>query len=76
MREFDAVLAAEIAKARSADDLVARVDEMIESHRSQTLLSTTGAAEAVAEIIRRNTGLEQAIRALALAVESLAAKNR
>jgi hypothetical protein len=49
---------------------------LIESHRTQALLSTTGAPAAIGELARRNEGLEEAVRALALAVEKLAAADR
>ena len=76
MSELDQVLQAEISKPTAADGLVAHIDELIESHRTQTLLSTTSTTAAVGELARRNEGLEQAIRALALTVENLAATHR
>jgi hypothetical protein len=76
MSELDHDLQAQIAKPTATHSLVARVDELIESHRTQTLLSTTGMPGAIGELARRNEGLEQAVRALALAVEHLAATDR
>jgi hypothetical protein len=76
MSELDHDLQAQIAKPTDADGLVARIDELIESHRKEALLSTTGAPGAIGELARRNEGLEQAVRALALAVENLTATDR
>jgi hypothetical protein len=76
MSELDHDLQAQIAKPTHASGLVARVDELIESHRTQTLRSTTGMPGAIGELARRNEGLEQVVRALALAVENLAATDR
>ena len=76
MSELDHDLQAQIAKPTATSGLVARIDELIESHRTQTLLSTTGMPGAIGELARRNEGLEQAVRALALAVEHLAATDR
>jgi hypothetical protein len=72
LNELEQALHAEISKRAGAEGLVAHVDQLIESHRTEKLLSTTGTAGAVGELARRNEGLEQAIRALALAVENLA----
>jgi hypothetical protein len=69
--ELNRVLQAEISKSNGADGLVAQVDELIESHHTEPLLSTTSASAAIGELARRNEGLEQAVRALALAVENL-----
>jgi hypothetical protein len=76
MSELEQVLHAEISKPADAESLVAHVDQLLESHRTQELLSTTGTAAAVGELARRNEGLEQAIRAVALAVENLATADR
>ena len=73
MSDLERVLHPQISMPTAAEGLVARVDELIESHRCETLLSTTSASAAIGELVRRNEGLEQAIRALALAVEQLAA---
>ena len=74
--ELDHVLHAQVSKPAAADGLGARVDALIESHRTQVLRSTTSATECIGELVRRNEGLEQAVRALAFAVESLAAPDR
>ena len=76
MSELDHVLRAQISEPTAADGLVARVDELIESHRTQALHSTTSTTGCVGELARRYEGLEQAVRALALAVENLAATDR
>jgi hypothetical protein len=76
MSELEQVLHAEISKPADAESLVAHVEQLLESHRTQELLSTTGTAAAVGELARRNEGLEQAIRAVALAVENLATADR
>jgi hypothetical protein len=52
---------------------VARIDELIASHRTQVLHSTTSTTSCVGELVRRYEGLEHAVRALALAVENLSA---
>jgi hypothetical protein len=76
MSELENVLHAQISTPTASDSLVAHVDRLIESHRTQALLSTTGAPAAIGELARRNEGLEEAVRALALAVEKLAAADR
>ncbi len=76
MGELDHSLYTEISNPSAEDGLVARVDELIESHRTQTLLSTTSTTAAVGELASRIEGVEQAIRVLALAVENLAAACR
>ena len=76
MNELDHDLQAQIAKPTATDGLVARIDELIESHRKEALLSTTGAPGAIGELARRNEGLEQAVRALAIAVENLTDTDR
>lgn len=73
--ELDHVLHAQISKP-AAVGLGARVDALIESHRRQALHSTTSTSECIGELVRRNEGLEQAVRALALAVEDLATPGR
>ena len=56
------------------DTLYARVDELVESHKGQEpLLSTMGTQALVEELVSRTHGLEQAVRAIALEVEKLAA---
>jgi hypothetical protein len=76
MSELEHVLNTQISKPTAPDELVAHVDQLIESHRTQPLLSTTGMPGAIGELARRNEGLEQAIRALASAIEHLAATDR
>lgn len=76
MTELDRVLHAEISHPHAADGLTAHIDGLIESHRTQALLSTTSPAAAVGELARRNEGIEEAIRALAAAIEDLAAAQR
>ncbi len=76
MSELDHDLQAQIEKQAAMTGLVARIDELIESHRTQPLLSTTGMPGAIGELARRNEGLDQAVRALARAVEKLAATDR
>jgi hypothetical protein len=53
--------------------LNARIDELLESHRTQRLLSTTGPQAAVRELAIRTQGLEKALRELAAEVERLSA---
>ncbi len=74
--ELEHVLHAQISKPAAADGLGARVDALIESHRTRALHSTTSTTECIGELVRRNEGLEQAVRALALVVENLAAPDR
>lgn len=76
MTELNRALHAKISKPNAADGLIVHVDELIESHRAQALRSTTSATAAIGELARRNEGLEQAVRALALTVENLAATQR
>jgi hypothetical protein len=76
MSELDYVLRAQISEPSPTEGLVARVDALLESHRTQELLSTTGVVPAVGELAIRSEGLEQAVRELALAVETLAATDR
>ena len=74
--ELEQVLHAQVSKPAAAEGLGARVDALIESHRTQALRSTTSTTECIGELVRRNEGLEQAVRALALAVENLAVRDR
>jgi hypothetical protein len=76
MSELDDVLHAQISEPTATDGFVAQVDGLIASHRTQALRSTTSTTECIGELVRRNEGLEQAVRALALAVEKLAAHDR
>lgn len=71
MTELERVLQAAISKSNAPDGLMARVDGLLESNRTQALLSTTSTNAAVGELARRYEGLEEAIRALALAIENL-----
>jgi len=73
MSELDDVLHAQTSKPAAAGGLVARVDEVIASHRTQDLRSTTSTTSCVGELVRRYEGLEEAVRALALAVDDLSA---
>jgi predicted sugar kinase len=73
MSELDDVLHAQLSKPTAAEGLVARIDELIASHRTQVLHSTTSTTSCVGELVRRYEGLEHAVRALALAVENLSA---
>jgi hypothetical protein len=74
--ELEHVLHAQLSKPAAAEGLGARVDALIESHRTQELHSMTSTAQCIVELVRRNEGLEQAVRALALAVENLTAPDR
>lgn len=56
------------------ETLCGRVDELIGSHKSQPLLSTTATQVAIGELIARTEGLERAIREIAVEIESLAAR--
>lgn len=52
--------------------LLERVDELIEAQKShQPLLSTTATSVAIAELIARSEGLEQALREIAAEVQTL-----
>ena len=73
MSELDDVLHAQISEPAAVGGLVARVDKLIASHRTQELHSTTSTTSCVGELVRRYDGLEQAVRALALAVDNLSA---
>ena len=55
------------------ETLSGRVDGLIESHKSQKLLSTTGTRTSIDELARRLEGLEQALREVTLEVQRLAA---
>ena len=57
--------------------LCERVDELIRSHTSdRPLLHSMPMHTAIAELISRNSGLEEAIREMAREVEHLAAAQR
>ncbi len=52
--------------------LYERVDELIRSHKSEhAVLSTAGTQVAIAELVARSEGLEQALREIALQVQQL-----
>jgi len=53
----------------TAKSLNQRVDELIQSHKQKPLLSTTGTRAAIAELIWRIVGLEEALREVALEIE-------
>ena len=53
----------------TAESLYGRVDELIQSHKQEPLLSTTGTRAAIGELMWRIAGLEEAIRELALEIE-------
>jgi predicted sugar kinase len=55
--------------------LYERVDELIRSHKDEhSVLSTAGTQVAIAELVARSEGLEQALREIALEVERLSAQ--
>lgn len=54
----------------AVESLYDRVDRLLESHKEETLLSTTGTRAAIGALICWNTGLEEAIRELALEIQS------
>ena len=57
--------------------LCERVDELISSHKHESpLLHSTSVHAAIAELIGRNEGLEEAIRALAREIQDLAAAQK
>ncbi len=76
MTALDHVLQAQASKVAITDGLAAHVNELIESCRTEVLRSTTSTSAAIGELARRNDGIEQAIRAIAAAVEELAARDR
>ena len=51
------------------ESLYERIDELIESHKEEPLLSTTGTQAAIGALIWWNIGLEEAIRELALELQ-------
>ena len=54
--------------------LYERVDELIRSHKNEhAVLSTAGTQVAIAELVARSEGLEQALREIAHEVQQLAA---
>lgn len=58
------------------ETLYARVDELIQSHKGQQLLSTTGNRVSIAELAARSEGHEKALREIALEVQKLAASQQ
>ena len=52
--------------------LCERVDELIGPYEGRPLLTTTGTRATIAELAARTQGLEQAIREIAVEVQSLA----
>lgn len=52
--------------------LMERVEELIESHKSRELRSTTGHEAAIDELALRTEGLAKAVREIALELEKLA----
>jgi hypothetical protein len=55
------------------ESLYARVDDLIQIHKSSDLLSTSGTQSAIAELALRTQGLERALLELAAEVERLSA---
>ena len=53
--------------------LYQRVEELISSHKSAQLRSTTGSRVLISELAIRSEGLEKAIREIALEVQKLSA---
>lgn len=54
----------------TVESLYDRVDRLIESHKEEPLLSTTGTRAAIGALIWWTTGLEEAIRELAHEIQS------
>jgi hypothetical protein len=52
-----------------------RVDELINAPKG-SLLSTTGTDAAIAELVARTQGLENAIRTIALELQALSGRNK
>ena len=57
-----------------SDALTQRVEDLIESHHHEKLLTMTPVRVVLYELVERNEGLEQAVRELALEVQELAAR--
>lgn len=57
-----------------SDALTQRVEDLIDSHHHEKLLTTTSVRVVMHELVERNEGLEQAVRELALEVQRLAAR--
>jgi hypothetical protein len=64
----------EVRMEALSDTLIQRVDDLIESHHHERLLTTTSVRVVMHELVERNEGLEQAVRELALQVEELSAR--
>jgi hypothetical protein len=54
----------------TVESLYDRIDRLIESHKEEPLLSTTGTRAAIGALIWWNMGLEEAIGELALEIQS------
>ncbi|MGZ4410326.1 MAG: hypothetical protein ACXVY6_16315 [Gaiellaceae bacterium] len=54
----------------AVESLSDRIDRLIESHKEEPLLSTTGTRAAIGALIWWTTGLEEAIRELAHEIQS------
>jgi hypothetical protein len=63
-----------VMEATLSDTLTQRVEDLIESHHHEKLLTTTSARVVMHELVERNDGLEQAVRELAQEVQELAAR--
>ena len=55
--------------------LTQRVEDLIESHHHEKILTTTAMRAVMCELVERNKGLEQVVRELALEVQGLAARD-
>jgi hypothetical protein len=55
--------------ATTVESLYDRIDRLIESHKEEPLLSTTGTRAALGAVIWWSMGLEEAIRELALEIQ-------
>ena len=53
----------------TAESLCERVDELVQSHKREPLLSTTGTRAAIGELMSRIVGLEEAIHEIALEIQ-------
>jgi hypothetical protein len=56
--------------------LYQRIDELIEAHKGEKLLSVTASRAAIDELAARTEGLEKAIREVALEITKLAASQK
>ena len=64
----------EVGMEALSDALAQRVEDLIDSHHHETLLTTTSVRVVMHELAERNEGLEQAVRELAQEVQGLAAR--